>query len=1152
MKKYIQLIALILLTVVFLRIDVYAQRTTGARDIGITPVRTGMVINQPPVSAAENAILSESFDNSTFPPTGWTKANPLGGTGWEGIAVGTTPIPGWSGGTITSPFSGGSVAYCTWNTAGPSVSDQYLITPQLTLGTGMQLDFWIQRQPTSYADSVQVLLSTSGNQPGDFTTVLEDIGYYQYDNQTEWTHHVVDLSAYAGEEVYLAFREHYFSTLYVSVMTLDQVTVGTIPTIPIAYLNYTGANFETVDVGQSETLEGFKLTNIGGGTLTVNEVLFSNPAFTSSMNPDSVVLGAEEQYEFTITFSPLAGAYETGTMSIVTNMDTLLIYLEGTGYQLPEGMIQVGHENWIGLGLPMDPSWDYTYSQTIYKQEDLNVTGQRITKIGYHFVHQDYYGLPGEPFTDNIKIYMGHTQQDIFTNWIPLTEMVEVYDGTISVPGGTEPVWIELILDFPFAYNGVDNLVVAFDENSVGMHSWDDYFICSATVDGENIACRQRDMFDVDPNNLPSPGLYSIINYYPNTRFQFEDLAPEPLIVALPNAIDYGYRETGYSYTAEVTLSNFGGADLHVSSVNGITAPFTTDFQPITIGSGQVSDPITISFNPVTTGSFNQTISFASDATNTNNTVELTAYAYPDPYIFEFPHTMGFEGNDAIFPAYGWTNNAEKQWMRGLIPAVGNYSAGVAEWGAGEAIMMTPYISLPDSFRISFWWADNNNAFPEGKAPLLVGHDTTFFQASLDHGVTWTNLAVLSAESPEQWHKDYFDMAAWASDSLLLRWRDVTDGDYYLDRGVALDEIIIEYNNPNPTAAININVWDASVILVGDTAHSGDIFTIQNVDGGVLTISSITWLDGTDFSTTLVPEEVSLALGETYSFGFSYSSPDISIDNAVCTIETNGGTLYISLQGEAQTIGEFTSESFDGTVFPPLGWKNIDADGDGFKWLQHNDPESYPPHSGIGSAYSESWSNLGGVLWPDNYFITPAFTVTDQKNELAWWVNSHWQSFMDHYSVSVVPNGSLNPADFIQLFMENNFATEWTLRYVSLNDFMGQEIRIAFRHYWSRDRYQVIIDDVAAIPEGTASRKDMSIDNSVLVYPNPAKDFITVKSDHFMQSVSIYSITSGLIASYEVKDKFYKFSCSNLHPGLYIIKIETDKGTVGKLVNVID
>ncbi|MBK8982354.1 MAG: hypothetical protein IPM38_08560 [Ignavibacteria bacterium] len=37
--------------------------------------------------------LFESFEGVTFPPTGWSKLNPDGGTGWNRQKAGTTPIP---------------------------------------------------------------------------------------------------------------------------------------------------------------------------------------------------------------------------------------------------------------------------------------------------------------------------------------------------------------------------------------------------------------------------------------------------------------------------------------------------------------------------------------------------------------------------------------------------------------------------------------------------------------------------------------------------------------------------------------------------------------------------------------------------------------------------------------------------------------------------------------------------------------------------------------------------------------------------------------------------------------------------------------------------------------------------------------------------
>ncbi|HRZ77074.1 MAG TPA: hypothetical protein P5248_06890, partial [Bacteroidales bacterium] len=63
------------------------------------------------VSGAENTavtVINESFEGTTFPPSGWTIQSPDGGTGWARQTVGTTPIPGWNGGTVVSPTGGGS------------------------------------------------------------------------------------------------------------------------------------------------------------------------------------------------------------------------------------------------------------------------------------------------------------------------------------------------------------------------------------------------------------------------------------------------------------------------------------------------------------------------------------------------------------------------------------------------------------------------------------------------------------------------------------------------------------------------------------------------------------------------------------------------------------------------------------------------------------------------------------------------------------------------------------------------------------------------------------------------------------------------------------------------------------------------------------
>ena len=1151
MRRKSTIFGLMLTLAIFLMANAaFSQARNAVRDREkVTPFQIGLTQNVlPVVKSTSTTILSENFDAENFPPSGWTTANPDGGTGWARLEVGTTPIPGWNSGIVTSPYAGPGVVFCTYITGGTISNDQYLITPQLALTAGQRLEFWMQKQPDSWNDEVQVLLSTTNNQPASFTVQLADYVLPFFTGEIGWKHYSIDLSVYAGQNVYLAFRELMENNQSGgAAIFIDQVSVGDAPTTPVTYLNYSAADFGLIDVGQSSTIYDFAITNIGVGTLTASSVTFSNPAFTSSFDINAVSLEGEETYTFDISYTPTATAIDECIMTIVTNGGTVEIALTGEGYQMPAGMIQVGHENYIGLGLPMDPSWGYTYSQTIYKQNDINMSGQRITKIRYRYIH--YSEIPADPYTDHIQMFMAHTTLNSLEAWVPITEMVEVYNGTITCPGNGDE-WIELELTFPFAYNNVDNLVVAFSEDTPGVRSWDDHFVGSTA--GEPVSMRIREDIPIDITNPPLPSQWGFIAGFPNIRMQFEALPTEPVIVVLPSEINFGYLEINKSESAQVTFSNFGGVDLNVTGVTGLSAPYSMQNPVLTVAPGATSEPVTIYFNPTTTGQHNQLPAFTSNAANTNNTTALSGYCFPDPTINVFPYTMGFEGNDDIFPAYGWITNG---WYRGLIPHAGYYSAGVPEWTAGEHIMMTPFIDLPESMRITFWWADNNNQFPiersaGNRSPLVIGQDTTFFEASLDHGATWITFDTLSAPSAEQWHKQWIDLGAYQSDSLLLRWRDVTNGDYYLAKGVALDEVVIEYNNPDPVAFVNENLWDASVILVGDSVISGPVFTIQNIEGGILTVSSITDLSGTDFETTFVPGDVSLGLGETYSFGFKYYGNDIGVDNAVFQIVTNGGNATVNLTGEATTIGEFTSESFDGEIFPPLGWKNIDADGDGYKWRHANDPTVpfYSTHSGIGCAYSSSWDWT--ILFPDNYLITPEFTVTSEKNALVWWVSPHAEVLGDHYSVEI-SNGSFDPADFTILYEETIMVDAWVQHSIDLSAYEGQLARIAFRHKWSTQKWHVKLDDVSVIPLETANAKDNSPEKTVNVYPNPATDHITIISTEMIKRVSVFNTMGAMISTREINDISCNINSSIFLNGLYILRIETDKGVVTKRVNVI-
>ncbi|MCK6621403.1 MAG: choice-of-anchor J domain-containing protein [Calditrichia bacterium] len=163
-------------------------------------------------SGGQTIVFEEGFEGA-FPPANWVKINPDGGTGWDQVAIGTTPVPGWTGGVVTgAPNSGASVAFCTWNTGGAASNDQWLVTQQVSnVESNDSLHFWLRYWPNNYTDTLEVRISTTGNtNPADFNVLVATLGFGAGgDTSTAWNEYSYKVSGLvsAGANIYIAFRE---------------------------------------------------------------------------------------------------------------------------------------------------------------------------------------------------------------------------------------------------------------------------------------------------------------------------------------------------------------------------------------------------------------------------------------------------------------------------------------------------------------------------------------------------------------------------------------------------------------------------------------------------------------------------------------------------------------------------------------------------------------------------------------------------------------------------------------------------------------------------------------------------------------------------------------------------------------------------------
>ncbi len=189
-----------------------------SRDYSLKVNPTSVTVQNSTKEINSVTFLRESFEAVAYPPAGWSKLNPDGGTGWIRVTAGTTPVPGWQGGTVTAPTTalegvngGNAVAFCTWNTGGTASNDQWLITPQMSnIQTADTLSFWVLRWPKTYLEKLQVKISTTNaTAPASFSVMGLDLTFPAGAGDSVWTLYKVPVGALvtAGSNIYVGFRE---------------------------------------------------------------------------------------------------------------------------------------------------------------------------------------------------------------------------------------------------------------------------------------------------------------------------------------------------------------------------------------------------------------------------------------------------------------------------------------------------------------------------------------------------------------------------------------------------------------------------------------------------------------------------------------------------------------------------------------------------------------------------------------------------------------------------------------------------------------------------------------------------------------------------------------------------------------------------------
>jgi hypothetical protein len=171
--------------------EVLTLNNTGAVDTDwdLVEENLGADLTGPPPSVVQVTLLEEGFEDVTFPPAGWAN--------YDVDGVGTQWVR-----TTASVNSGTASAFHNYSSAADQTG--WLVTPPLAIVPGTQLSFYDRGAFMTWYEYSGAWLSTGSCDPadGDFVELWEVPNTANY----AWRQVQLDLSAYAGETVCLAFR----------------------------------------------------------------------------------------------------------------------------------------------------------------------------------------------------------------------------------------------------------------------------------------------------------------------------------------------------------------------------------------------------------------------------------------------------------------------------------------------------------------------------------------------------------------------------------------------------------------------------------------------------------------------------------------------------------------------------------------------------------------------------------------------------------------------------------------------------------------------------------------------------------------------------------------------------------------------------------
>ena len=416
--------------------------------------------------------------------------------------------------------------------------------------------------------------------------------------------------------------------------------------------------FGSVQVGTNSS-KTETLTNTGGSTVNITQVVPSGSGFSFSGLTLPLPLAVNQSVTFNVLYAPASAGAGSGTLNIVSNASnsSLSIPLSGTGLaagaltatpaSVSFGNITVGKNQTVSVVITNTGGEGVTLSSAVASGSGFSVTGQTPTTLnaGQSTTFNAIFTPAAAGAASGTLTINSNASNATLSVQLSGTGVSQGQLGSnpTSFSFGNIQVGTSKSLTGTLTNSGGTSLTISAASAS------GNGFSLSGLAPGLTIAAGQSTSFTVLFSPTTSGAASGSVNITsngenPNLSIPLSgNGVTQGALVANPTSVAFGSVQVGTPKSMTETLTNSGGTTLQISAATASGPGFSLNGMalPVTLNAGQ-STSFTIVFDPSASGAASGNVSITSTGSDSNLSIPLSGTGVTQGTLTANPTSLAF------------------------------------------------------------------------------------------------------------------------------------------------------------------------------------------------------------------------------------------------------------------------------------------------------------------------------------------------------------------------------------------------------------------------------------------------------------------------------------------------------------------------------